>query len=92
MRLEIWPQSDLPSVRIMAHVECFAEASEPSIMPDPPDKRGRIPPSALCVFCGEKLPIIGRHPFALELHQGEVTSRYWAHAGCIEDRLDLNPA
>ena len=76
----------------MAHVECFAEASEPSIMPDPQDERGRIPPRALCVFCGGKLPIIGRHPYALEFHQEEATGLYWAHAGCIEDKLVLNPA
>jgi len=73
----------------MVHVECFIASSEPSILPDPPNQQGRIPPGAMCVFCGEKLPIIGRHPFALELHQEEAAGRYWAHAGCIEDTLDL---
>jgi hypothetical protein len=89
MHLEIWPPSDIPSITAAAHVECFNEAKDPSIMPDPQYERGRIPPKATCVLCGKKLPIIGRHPFALVVHGEEATGRYWVHAGCMEEKLDL---
>jgi hypothetical protein len=90
LQVNIWPPSDLPLIPGVAHEECFVEAKEPSVAPDLANERGWIPSRARCVFCGEKLPIIGRHPYALEVQTEESLMRYWAHAACVEDILDLN--
>lgn len=89
LRIAIWVPSDLPALHVVAHAECFRESRDPSVMPDPPDEHGRVPAKARCLFCGEKLPILGRHPFAMEVRESDSTGRYWVHADCMQENVDL---
>lgn len=63
---------------------CFQAARTAGVSPDPPGERGRIPPGAKCVFCGGKLPVVGRHPYALEMGEPKEPIRFWSHAGCLK--------
>lgn len=90
MRMRIWPPSDLPVFETWAHTECFQAARGAGVSPDPPAERGRIPSGAKCVFCGTKLPIAGRHPYALEVWESDPPSRFWSHAGCLADLIELD--
>ena len=89
LRIAIWPPSDLPVVQAIAHSDCFQSVRNGSVEPDMAKEIGRIPPNSRCVFCGKKLPIIGRHPYAMEVYEMETPSRYWAHAGCFESAIRL---
>lgn len=84
MRIKVWPPSDAPSLLIRGHLDCFESRRDPSVSPDPSREHGRIPAKARCVFCGHRLPIIGVHPYALEVGDESSPDRYWAHAECIE--------
>ncbi len=93
-RVELWPPPDFDPVVLAAHRACFDAQRNPSVEPDPPDTRG-VPSSARCVFCGQKLPIVGRHPYALSVAFAAQSERFWAHAQCVEQELvpfDLKPS
>ena len=87
LRIAIWPPSDLPVVQTVAHSTCFYSIRESSVEPDPVEDAGRIPASARCVFCGGKLPIVGRHPYALEIQDRNGSRRFWVHADCFESTI-----
>ena len=87
VELKIWPPSDLPPIHASAHSPCLDQVRETSVEPDLPGELGSIPANARCLFCGEKLPIVGEHPYALEL---EGPSRFWAHATCLKSEIDLS--
>jgi hypothetical protein len=92
LRMDIWPPSDLPVVHTRAHTACLERFREASVGPDPVEMRGQIPAGARCLFCGRKLPIIGIHPFALEIWETGEPGGYWAHTDCLRQhiQLDLN--
>lgn len=90
LRVDIWPPSDLPMIHATMHRVCFVAVCDRSVLPDPPEEYGRIPRTACFIFCGEQLPIVGRHPYALEIWESEVPGRYWAHAGCLLDPIKMS--
>lgn len=91
LRLAISPPPDGEPVMVWAHDECFATSCEASVEPDDPKDHGRIPSKARCVFCGDPLPIVGRHPFVFDVGDSIPPRRFWAHAGCMTDRVRLHP-
>ena len=77
---------------LWSHTERFTGFTDQSVDPDPPSEHGRVPARARCVFCGEKLPRIGVHPYSLDVGDASPPNRYWAHANCIQDRFGPIPA
>jgi hypothetical protein len=93
LRVEVWPPPDAQPVTLWVHSSCFEAQRDSSVSPDPLEERGRIAPKARCVFCGRALPIVGRHPYALQIGDASHPARYWAHAECIEGAItDLAPS
>jgi hypothetical protein len=84
VRVEVWPPSDAPPVVLWTHRGCFEDAKSPEVTPDSTRDRGRIPANARCVFCGDRLPFVGAHPYAIEVGEVDNSERFWIHAQCIE--------
>lgn len=91
LRLVVTPPPDGEPVTLWAHDECFAERREAAVEADDPRDHGRIPSRARCVFCGEPLPIVGRHPLVFDAGDFSPPHRFWAHAACMLDRLGPEP-
>jgi hypothetical protein len=87
LRLEITPPPDGEPVAVWAHERCLAALRHGAVEPDDPQDHGRIPPKARCVFCGEPLPFIGRHPFVFDVGAFTPPHRFWAHADCMIDHV-----
>jgi hypothetical protein len=85
--VRISPAPDGAPVGTWAHDGCLARARDASVEPDDPTDHGRIPAGARCAFCGQSLPIVGRHPLAFDVGDAEPPHRFWAHAQCLADRL-----
>jgi hypothetical protein len=87
LRLELSPPPDAETVTLRCHEECFAALRNPSVDFDDPKDHGRIPATALCVFCGDSLPTVGIHPYVFDVGSFSPPHRFWAHAPCLLDRL-----
>lgn len=88
--MRIWPPSDLPVIITGVHKVCFNAVRDESINPTPKSKQGHIPFNAHRIIYGKRLPIIGRHPYALEVWEQDKSYQYWAHANCIYDTMAVN--
>ena len=71
-----------------AHTACFENLRHPAVEPDHPSEHGRIPAKACCLFCGERLPIVGRHPYCLDVGDQLPPQRFWSHAQCLLSRFE----
>lgn len=87
LRLEISPPPDAEPVIAWSHEDCFSKLRHPSVEHDDPKDHGRIPAKARCAFCGESLPIIGRHPYVFDVGAFSPPHRLWAHAECMLERV-----
>jgi hypothetical protein len=87
LRLEVAPPPDAEPVTLWTHEDCFAALRNPSVDFDDPGEHGHIPPKARCVFCGEALPIVGKHPYVFDVGDFSPPHRYWSHAPCLLERL-----
>lgn len=87
--VDIWSFSDLPVIEVVAHAVCFDSARDQGIKHNHPGEQGRIPSGARCVFCGEKLPVIGQHPYVVEVKDSRLSSQYWAHTSCMQDVIQI---
>ena len=87
LRLEISPPPDAEPVIAWSHEACFSKLRHPSVEHDDPKDHGHIPAKARCAFCGESLPIIGRHPFVFDVGSFSPPHRLWAHAECMLERV-----
>ena len=87
LRLEITPPPDGEPILLRGHEACFARLRDPSVEHDDPKDHGRIPARACCVFCGQSLPIIGKHPFVFDVGVFSPPRRFWAHPECMAERL-----
>ena len=85
LQITIWPPPDSEPSRLWAHTQCFEASRSPTVPPDLLQDHGHVPSKARCLFCGESLPIVGHHPYVLDV--GEAPSRYWAHPHCLADRV-----
>jgi hypothetical protein len=82
--VKVWPPSDAPAEMLHAHAGCFENTRSPGVKPDAVHEYGRIPAGARCVMCGRRLPMIGIHPYALEVGEENMADRFWVHARCLE--------
>lgn len=87
LRIEVYPPSDRNSVIMWAHDNCFASAQNTTVNSDDPAEHGRIPARACCVFCGDALPIIGKHSYCLDVGEHSPPHRFWSHAECMLERV-----
>ncbi len=87
LRLEITPPPDMDNVILLAHEECYNNLSNRSIEPDKPEELGSIPNKAKCMFCGLLLPIIGKHPYCIDVGEFIPPHRFWAHADCLLQKI-----
>jgi hypothetical protein len=87
LRFEVSPPPDGEPVIAWAHDACFSNLRHSSVEYDDPKDHGRIPPRACCAFCGQPLPIIGRHPFVLDVGAFIPPHRFWAHGKCIVESM-----
>ena len=87
LRIEVWPPSDVEPVIVWMHSACFEAQRDPSVSPDLLAERGRIPSKARCAFCGRALPLLGSHPYALDIGDASPPERYWAHAECMKGAM-----
>lgn len=73
-------------VDMLVHRSCVAAllAAEQASLPS---NLGRIPPHAACGVCGRRLSIIGRHPYALTLHDAVPGRTWFVHAECFPESL-----
>lgn len=72
---------------LLVHEECFTARRHSTVVHDDPSEHGHIPRNARCVFCGDSLPIIGRHPYCFDLGDFAPPHRYWAHSQCMKAML-----
>jgi hypothetical protein len=86
LRLEI-ALSGGENVVTWSHEKCFIQLQNHSILPDKPEELGNIPKKAKCVFCGNSLPVIGRHPYCFDVGEHNPPKRYWSHAVCMTERI-----
>ncbi len=77
------------SFLLYAHDQCFISRCHPDVTFDNPKEHGRIPKNAKCIFCGDRLPIIGLHPYCFDFGNFVPPHRYWAHSQCM--RAMVNP-
>jgi hypothetical protein len=91
LRIEIHPAPDGAPVVTWAHEACFERVRAAAVAHDDPGELGRIPGDARCVFCGRRLPVIGRHAFAFDVGVHSPPHRFWAHAECLAERLVSDP-
>lgn len=68
------------------HGACLTALLVADVSPQPAN-RSRIPGDAACGVCGRRLPIIGRHPFALIVEEPEPGRKWFVHAECFPDSL-----
>ena len=87
LRLEVHPPPDGAPVILWAHESCFAILRDSSVDYDDPKDHGRIPGKARCVFCGNRLPMVGTHPYVLDVGSILPARRFWAHAPCLLERF-----
>ena len=87
MQIQIWPPSDAEPIEAWCHQVCLENHWVSGVDSDPLEELGRIPTKALCSFCGDRLPIIGDHPYAIDVGQEAELARIWAHAECIESHI-----
>ena len=87
LRVKLWPPSDAPALIFWAHGSCFERVRKEGVTPDPIQEQGRIPSSARCVICGQWLPFIGLHPYAIEVEEESSPARYWMHAQCAASHI-----
>lgn len=74
---------------LFSHDQCFISRCHPSVTFDNPNEHGHIPKNAKCIFCGDRLPWIGRHPYSFDFGDFVPPHRYWAHSQCM--RAMVNP-
>lgn len=86
-RIALTPPPDGAPVVLWGHDGCFARSKHPAVEPDDPGDLGRIPVRARCVRCGRPLPIVGWHPFVMDVGSGVPPSRFWCHAECLPSFL-----
>jgi hypothetical protein len=77
-------------ISLWSHLACFDNLRKETVSTDPKSEYGRIPANARCVFCGDPLPRIGVHPYAMQVGDEDSPHRFWVHAECIENKfIDL---
>jgi hypothetical protein len=86
LRLEI-ALPDGENIVFWSHEKCFVQLQNHSILPDSPEELGSIPSKAKCVFCGNLLPLIGKHPYCFDVGEHNPPRRYWSHARCMTERI-----
>lgn len=86
-RLAVTPAPDGDVVVVVVHDTCFKQSQHPEAIPDDPSEHGRIPASARCAFCHERLPVIGQHPVSFDVGSSSPPLRYWAHVPCLTKLL-----
>jgi hypothetical protein len=77
------------SFLLYAHDQCFISRCHPGVTFDNPKEHGHIPKDAQCIFCGDSLPVIGRHPYCFDFGSFIPPHRFWAHSQCM--RALVNP-
>ena len=87
LRASLWPPPDGDMIELRIHPRCLDEIRDHSVVADPISEYGRIPAKARCMMCGEKLPLVGTHPYMLALEIGAGEERYWVHAQCVDSNL-----
>ena len=89
-QLEVYsPDWGIESGILRVHEQCFEARCHTKIKYDDPREHGHIPKNAKCVFCGEALPFIGRHPYCFDIGNFSPPHRYWAHNQCMKEMLTL---
>lgn len=83
LRIEIYSSEEGSSI-FWAHDKCFTTRRDPAILPDEHEDHGNIPSKAKCVFCGMKLPLIGKHGYCFDIGEHSPPQRYWAHNQCMK--------
>ena len=83
LTFEVFSAADDPSL-LKAHDRCFAERRHPGVSFDNPTEHGHVPNHARCAFCGDPLPLIGKHPYCFDAGAFFPPHRYWAHSGCMK--------
>lgn len=73
-------------VEVSVHGPCLAALLRAGMPPVPSDL-GRIPAGAACGVCGTRLPIVGRHPYALTVRKPAPGRTWYVHAECFPDHL-----
>jgi hypothetical protein len=71
---------------VSVHGSCVTALLRAAI-PPVASNLGRIPTEAACGVCGARLPIIGRHPYALTLREPAPGRTWYVHAECFPDLL-----
>jgi hypothetical protein len=56
-------------------------------VPPLPANRTRIPGDAACGVCGGRLPVVGRHPFALTVDEAGPGRKWFVHADWFPDSM-----
>ncbi len=69
------------------HPSCLVTLLRADLPPLAPDRAQRIPGDAACGVCGKRLPIVGRHPYAVSLAQAGAESTWFVHAECLPDAI-----
>lgn len=85
MRVEVSDQEWLVAV----HEACFAKLLAGHPAPLPADRPAAVPFDAVCSACGGRIPIIGRHPYALSRGTGEQLQTWFVHEACLPESVLL---
>ena len=72
---------------VHAHRSCLAGLLVADVPPVLPDRSARVPSDAACGVCGERLPIVGRHPYAVTLIEAGLDHTWFVHAQCVPDSM-----
>ncbi|MGA1871470.1 MAG: hypothetical protein ACMUJM_23330 [bacterium] len=83
LRIEVYSSEEGSSI-FWAHDKCFNARRDPAVLPDEPEDHGSIPSKAKCVYCGMKLPFIGKHSYCFDIGTHSPPQRYWAHNQCMK--------
>lgn len=71
---------------MQVHGSCLTALLAADIPPLPANRSG-IPSDAACGICAGRLPIIGRHPFALTIDEADPGRKWFVHADCFPDSM-----
>jgi len=82
--LKLTTPSEKEVEQLWVHPICFDQLRDDSVKPDDLRDQGSIPKNARCVFCSQKLPVFGKHPYCFDLGDKHPPDRYWIHADCFK--------
>ncbi len=69
------------------HASCLTSLLRANVQPSALGSSPGIPGDAACGVCGKRLPIVGRHPYALTLEQAGGDRTWFLHAQCLPDAM-----